>query len=120
MVLNQFRAIERKTVGEINKEPSLTVPNQSLSVRDILQRYTMGAMIPEVSHSVYYDGEEDFDAVDPRLDRDFDLSDISRLMADNQEYIESTLDAQKTAQSAQKAETEGEAQRSGADPDIQP
>lgn len=123
MVLNQFRAIERKTVGEINKEPSLTVPNQSLSVRDILQRYTMGTMIPEMSRSVYYDGLEDFDQSDETLKPDFDLSDATRI---SQEVANRLAEAQAEANQKKvkplikEGERSQSAERSGADGDRNP
>lgn len=120
MVINQFSAIQRKTQGEVNNEPSLTIPNQSLTVRDILERFTRGMMIPDSAQPHYFDGEEDFDAVDPRLEKDFDLSDVSRLMADNQEFIQASVDAQKTAQSAQKADKKEEANEVEPIPPNQP
>lgn len=62
---------------DIDYETDLTVPNQSLSVNDILTNFTRGVGMQSVARSVYYDGLEDFDSDDDTLRPDFDLSDVS-------------------------------------------
>lgn len=62
---------------DIDYETDLTVPNQSLSVNDILTNFTRGVGMQSVARSVYYDGIDDFDADDDTLRPDFDLSDVS-------------------------------------------
>ena len=62
---------------DIDYETDLTVPNQSLSVNDILTNFTRGVGMQSVARSVYYDGIDDFDSDDDTLRPDFDLSDVS-------------------------------------------
>lgn len=62
---------------DIDYETDLTVPNQSLSVNDILTNFTRGVGMQSVARSVYYDGLDDFDSDDDTLRPDFDLSDVS-------------------------------------------
>ena len=62
---------------DIDYKTDLTVPNQSLSVNDILTNFTRGVGMQSVARSVYYDGIDDFDADDDTLRPDFDLSDVS-------------------------------------------
>lgn len=61
---------------EVNSGELITVPDQSYTVREILEKFTSG-LIPEMHE--YYD-ESDFDPenefeLDPTTHRDFDLSD---------------------------------------------
>ena len=70
--------------------PSLTIPDQSLTIREIIDRFSRGQDL-NVMHSVYYDGEEgevDFDHIDPTLDPAYDLSDVT---ADLQRIEENNL-----------------------------
>lgn len=55
-------------------QPSLTIPDQSMTIRQILDRSIAGSVSYE-THPVYYDNVDDFDAVDVTLSPDFDFSD---------------------------------------------
>jgi hypothetical protein len=62
----------------VSDEPSMTVPDQSLTVSEILDRYTRGLAPPIARDPIYDDRENlDFDDVDPVDRPDFDLSDVS-------------------------------------------
>lgn len=69
--------------GEINNEPSQTIEGQALTVTEVLIRYSRGTL-PNIQFPTYYDEVEDFDADDPTLRPDFDLSDTDNI----QEYID--------------------------------
>ena len=69
--------------GEINNQKSETIQGQSLTVTEVLIRYSRGTL-PNIQFPTYYDEVEDFDADDPTLRPDFDLSDTDNI----QEYIE--------------------------------
>lgn len=60
--------------GEINNSPSETVQGQSLSVNEILIKFTQGTL-GDIVHDHYYDEDPNFDDIDPTLSPDFDLSD---------------------------------------------
>lgn len=65
--------------GDVNELASETVPNDALSVSDILLRFSRGTL-PNISFPTYYDGEDpDFDEADPTLSPDFDLSDTDAI-----------------------------------------
>ncbi|MEM2004287.1 MAG: hypothetical protein QXZ28_04955 [Candidatus Methanomethylicaceae archaeon] len=57
---------------------TLVVPNQSMSIREIVTRYASGQTVVG-SREHYYDGSEDFDAFDPTLDPNFDLADYTEM-----------------------------------------
>lgn len=61
-------------------EPSLTVPDQSFTIKELLIRYTSGTM-PPVYRDGYYeeDDEIDIDNVNPMERGDFDLVDAQQL-----------------------------------------
>jgi len=72
---------EARNISSLNKPvevvtgESMTVPNQALSIRDIIQRFTLGNPVSG-GRSVYFD---DIEEVDETLRPDFDLSDVSRI-----------------------------------------
>ena len=80
----------------IDYQTDMTVPNQSLSVNDILTNFTRGVGMQSVARSVYYDGLDDFDSDDDTLRPDFDLSDVSSLSEEiNASIAESQRKARK-------------------------
>lgn len=62
-IRNLFNASEFND-DEINNEPSLTIPDQSMSVRELLQRYANGLPLGGSKEPIY-EGE-DGDGIDPR------------------------------------------------------
>lgn len=70
---------------EVNNEVSLTVPEQSMSLKEIIERYVKGQQL-DVGKNVYYDDPDDFDSV-MDIPPDFDLSDAELIfneIAENQ------------------------------------
>lgn len=74
---------------------SLTTPDMSLSIPDILRRYTNG-IAPPISHRGGYDNY-DFDLDDPTLYPECDLSDIQEKLYRDQ-YANYAKQAEKTAE----------------------
>lgn len=62
-IRNIFNAKEFND-DEVNNEPSQTIPEQSMSVRELLQRYASGLPLASGKEPIY-EGE-DGDGVDPR------------------------------------------------------
>lgn len=78
-------------------EPDMTVPNQTMSLRQIVDRFRAGQQIP-IGKNIYYDGNPTFDDFNPIEDREFDLVDYS-------EKLEEIKQRRKTEQNAkQKAD----------------
>lgn len=78
-VINMFQYEPSAHTGESYKDVlSLTVPDQSLTVREIVTRFVNGQPVTG-SHSVYYDNVDDFDVIDPTLDPSFDLADATAI-----------------------------------------
>lgn len=77
---------------------SMTEPDQSLSVTEILERFTSGTLTrEEIEHtSDYYN--DDIDSPDPHILDLTDLDDISRQGKDARKKIEEALEASKGAQ----------------------
>lgn len=74
----KFKLIQEKRF-EKNIGKSLTVPNQATDISSLVVRLTQGEK-PNVSHRVYYDGNENelnIDLVDVTLDGNFDLVDLT-------------------------------------------
>lgn len=63
---------------------SMTVPDQSYSVREILQRFTTG-IAPSISKQFYYEsdqGDINFDSYNPTNQGNFDLADFTNMVHD--------------------------------------
>lgn len=68
--------------GEINNSPSETIQGQSLTVNEILIKFSQGTL-PNIVLDYYFDTDQDeeidFDSIDPTLDPSFDLADATIL-----------------------------------------
>lgn len=71
-------------IGEILDPTSETIQGQSLTVQEILIKFSQG-VLPPIKFPTYYDEEPDYDSFDPTLSGDFDLSDT--------DYIEDRISA---------------------------
>lgn len=93
----QFTHREFKHDNEVNTQPSMTVPDQSLSVKELMERYAKGLPL-EGEKVSYYHGEEFV----PDLKK-MDLSEIDDLKAQNAENI---INMQKDIQAKRKSAAE--------------
>ena len=90
----QSKWVHKPTKGEVNNEPTMTVPEMTLSIRDIFEKYVT---FPEIA----VDGEDDGDDVD--LD-DIVLSSPIQDLTDYQELTEQLDDMKsKIREKAKKA-----------------
>jgi len=76
--------------GEINSEPSLTIPDETMSIREILSRFSRGL---SVDQKISYYDEEDYHP---------DLSKMD--LADREDYIEKVKQELKDIQDKLKTE----------------
>lgn len=96
-----FTALTEQTKPEVNNRPSLTVPNQSMSVKTILERYAMGLGTSGVKVPIY-EGDESFM---PDLNK-MDLADRQALIeaaGEELEDIKKSLDEKAQKQADEKA-----------------
>jgi len=102
--VNYYQAQERLTKGEdYTGLVSKTVPNQSLTVNDILTRFSRGQPI-QGERQIYYDEQ-----VDPTKSPDFDLSDVTNIeneLLTKQAAIYAENEAKIQAERINKAELE--------------
>lgn len=72
---------------EYNGQPTMTVPDQSLTIPQILEMYSRGQSIDSVlRQGVGYD-DPDFEDLDPTLAPEFDINDANRLLQETKERI---------------------------------
>lgn len=57
VIKNQLNAHQFETVGEKNTMPSMTVPDQSMSIQEILRRFASGLPVGGAKVAFYDDGE---------------------------------------------------------------
>lgn len=67
--------------SEFNTAPSMTIPDLTLSVRDIYNRFRLGTLPAELVHDVLYDESDDFDSVLAEHIEHYDLVDADRELA---------------------------------------
>lgn len=99
--VTQYSFEPAKYAGEVNKEPSLTVPDMSFSIQELLERFTT---MPEIMRPAMYDENPGFDDA---LPVDVDLVDIQ----ENEMYTESL---KQSARQQIKDLNERKAEQSGA------
>lgn len=100
---------------ETPKGESLTIPDQSLTIREIVERFVMGE--PTLGQrAVHYDEVEDFDNIDPTLDPAFDLADVSTISSEIEEAkANRKAKAQAAKAAAERSEAEANAAKAEAD-----
>lgn len=81
--------------GEVNTLPSLTVPDQTMTMREIMERYARGLPIGEPGAYVE-DGEDDLDDL-PDI-RKLDLAEIQELQEQYQDELALIRDKQVSQQ----------------------
>jgi len=70
--------------GEFNEMPSITIPDQTMSIRTILERYAKGLPIQGEKTNPFYDTDEISEGLDLRK---LDLVDMQELAKKNKEII---------------------------------
>lgn len=83
-----FRAHPNITFGEINEETSQTVPDQSISIKEILYRFTKGLPLDEYEVPLYTgsDDEQNDDNFDIHPANSF--GDLPDMILENSEKLE--------------------------------
>ena len=83
--------------GQINKEPSMTVPNQSLSVKQILEKHVQGIRLSIGKEGLY---DEDTDIDDVVLKSSMDVTEVQELYDNEVQSIKSKAELKKTAKNS--------------------
>lgn len=87
---------------EANTGLSLTIPGQSYTVREILEKFTRG-LAPRVSKNGVFEEDPSFDTIDATQSPDFDLTDATTLLHQSLTALSESKAAQKTAMEAKEA-----------------
>jgi hypothetical protein len=67
IVKNIFNTEDNKYKGQVNNEPSMTIPDQTMSLRELITRYAKGLPL-EGAKTPIWEGEEGFDVNPETLD----------------------------------------------------
>lgn len=97
MVQNYWTA-RRPRKGVTNNGKLITVPDQSLSIVQIIDRFQKGLEVPRRSDAYYSEDETDYDGLDL-----VDKSILSDSLKEDVKAIEARLAKQKSDEEAQKA-----------------
>lgn len=115
---NSFSYNYKNEREEENYDDSLTIPDQAMSIRQILADYTIGRDNNVLARNPQYSNTDDFDNIDPTSDPSFDLADMTEL----QEQIElNRIRANEARAKGQKptvTDTEKAPERSGEATDV--
>jgi hypothetical protein len=82
-VKNSLNYEYKDQMGEVNSLPSMTIPDQTMSIRTIVDRYARG--LPITAFTPIYEGE-DFYMPDPKT---LDLVDRAELLESAKQEVES-------------------------------
>lgn len=69
-------------LGERNTKPSITVPDQSLTVEEIIDLYARGIGIDNIYHHGEGLDDPDFDDIDPTTNPSFDIIEAKKILDD--------------------------------------
>ena len=83
--------------GQINNEPSMTVPNQSLTVKQILEKHVNGIRL-SIGKVGIYDEEADID--DVVLKSSMDVTEVQELYDNEVQNLKSKASIKKTAKNS--------------------
>lgn len=93
---------------EVLDQTEITVPNMSLSVKDIINRFSRGTLdLRDIERSGYYDEEQDID--DTTLDDIDDLVDVQQTIQGLNEKVSESVqrDRRDLAERAQRIQEQG-------------
>lgn len=93
---------------ELLDQTEITVPNMSLSVKDIINRFSRGTLdLRDIERNGYYDDEQDID--DTTLDDIDDLVDVQQKMEFINEKVSESVrrDSRNLAERAQRVQEQG-------------
>lgn len=97
-VFNALNAHEREKKHRVFTQPSQTVPDQTMSIKEILERYAKGLPIGGGLDPIYE--EEETNGINPRT---LDLVDIQEIKAYNKKNIEELKEKFETEKGYRKA-----------------
>lgn len=86
---------------QVKDKISLTSPDMSYSVRELLQKFTTGQPL-QIKFDGQYDENPSFDHIDPTRSGDFDLSDLTELQLEL-DQIEANIEIARQAIADKKA-----------------
>lgn len=111
-IKNQLNAFHFLEDGELNDLPHLTVPDRTLSIREIVDRYQRGSMLPGLSKEEIWDEEEELP--DPTR---LDISEREELKASMLEEL-STLKSKYNGKKNEPKETSTDVRESSAGDEL--
>lgn len=89
--------------GAVNSQSSLTIPDQSLTIRELLERYTRGLPLG-VGNSYFYESDNDEITDDELLNKDFPSEDALTDITQNSLRINELRDSVARAKESVKAQ----------------
>lgn len=92
-----------RSKGEVNNLPSLTVPNQSYTLEELLRRHIQG--MPTIGNEPIYEGESEFDMSGLRH---MDLVDIQEMKLDIQDTLDKVKQEEDRRTAAKEAKKKAE------------
>lgn len=107
-------AIPMEIVGEVNNEPSQTVPGEAMTIQQIMDR-AMAGTPPEQSDAQYFD-VDDVSQVDEFFSTGLDLTDIDRLNARATELMGAIEEAKKRKKNEENNQNDSTTGDDGNDP----
>lgn len=90
-------------MGKTFSQPSKTVPDQTMSLRTIMNRYASGLPVGGIKEALWDDDAENSLGINPRT---LDLVDLQELKLENEILINDIKEQTKTVKNKPKAQTE--------------
>lgn len=101
-IRTQYNASEMPRLGQTFSQPSKTIPDDTYSIREIIERYVRGIPFVGAGPAVY---DEDQGGYFPDISR-MDLADQQAFVEAELEAVQKRLDASKASEKAKAADLE--------------
>ena len=104
---NKGKKIKKGESFDLESEPSLTIPDQALTIQEILERYTRGGEVRVLKPQYLEDAQTDVGSMVPDMSKmdKLDKIDMAREVG---EYIDTVQKAVKKRKASKKEELKGE------------
>lgn len=120
-LFNNHWAYDPSTVpGEDNQSPSLTIPDMSMSIQEMIAKLRIGTLPADFVRDVLYSDSDDFDEVTDELVAAYDISDKHEELKRLRLKFERMRELRKKAAEASQSLSDGVSISKGDNPSPQP
>jgi len=105
-IITSLNATEITTLGQIFTQPSQTIPDQTLTMRQLIDRYAQGHSLEGGKEPIFEEDDEPTSGINPKTLDLVDIQNMKRANAENIDYLQTKDKNEKAAKKAAKQQIE--------------